>query len=347
MRSIPRRQRRRRRPRPRLRRPRSSLQPGPRRAGSAVASARVERQEVSATEAPSTSTAFDPADHPNPVWSILFRAKRDSYLNVDFIEFHELDLVPDGRHLSMLPSDRYVEIIAIDCLEHLPRPETDLSLQEWARLLAPGGVLRIRTSNVLGLARLLAASTSVDTHRVLIQSLFGTQAYPGDFHVTGFTEITLMDHLARAGLTRIVLQGRDGWLFDAEGSKPDGRVDTPLAVSWGRGCYRHESDESLSWRWFDSEAEITVVNTSTNAIDVTLRGQVETGHPRPSHLVVDAGGARQSLRVWRSSTTLESRFRLHPGPALIRMSTDAARVEPPQDERSLFFRLIEPSLTAA
>ena len=307
----------------------------------------MERQEVSAPAAPSTSAAFDPADYPNRLNLGCGYDKREGYLNVDFMEFHEPDLVADVRRLSMLPSDRYVEIIAIDCLEHLPRPETDLSLQEWARLLAPAGVLRIRTSNVLGLARLLAASTSVDTHRVLIQSLFGTQAYPGDFHVTGFTEITLMDHLVRAGLTRIVLQGRDGWLFDAEGSKPDGLIDTALAVSWGRGCYSHESDESVSWRWFDSEAEITVVNTSTDDIDVTLRAQVQTGHRRPSRLVVEAGPERQTLRVWTAQRALEARFRLEPGPTVIRMSTDAPQVDAPQDERSLYFRLIDPSLTTS
>jgi len=251
------------------------------------------------------------------------------------------------RHLSMLPSDRYVEILAIDCLEHLPRPETDMALQEWARLLAPGGVLRIRTSNVLGVAHLLAASTSVDRHRVLIQSLFGTQAYPGDFHTTGFTELTLIDHLARAGLTRIVLQGRDQWLFDAEGVKPDGSIDNAVAVSWGRGCYGREADEKSSWRWFDRKAEITVVNTSTREMHVTLRAQVQTGHRRPSRLVVEAGSERQTMRVWTVQRALETRFRLEPGPAVIRMSTDAAQVDAPQDERSLYFRLIDPSLTAS
>jgi predicted SAM-dependent methyltransferase len=114
---------------------------------------------------------------------------RPGYLNVDSNDFHNPDLVADIQNLSMLSSDFYEEIVAQDCLEHLLRTNTRAVLQEWYRLLGEGGILKLRVPDVLRLVRLFKDDSmqNMVEQENLVQCMFGTQAYNGDFHYTGFT----------------------------------------------------------------------------------------------------------------------------------------------------------------
>lgn len=149
--------------------------------------------------------------------------KRDGYLNVDLHGSHDPDLVADVRHLDLLPAAGFDEVVAQDVLEHLPRTDGLPALQEWARLLVPGGRLVLRVPDLLGLATLLATHTDQDWQETLITNLFGTQAYDGDFHQNGFTELRLRQHLHDAGFDVAELTHADGWLFDVVAV----RTDTP------------------------------------------------------------------------------------------------------------------------
>lgn len=140
--------------------------------------------------------------------------KRDGYLNVDLHGSHDPDLVADVRHLDLLPTAGFDEVVAQDVLEHLPRTDGLPALREWARLLVPGGRLVLRVPDLLGLATLLATHTDHDWQETLITNLFGTQAYNGDFHQNGFTELRLRQHLHDAGFDVAEVAHADGWLFD-------------------------------------------------------------------------------------------------------------------------------------
>jgi SAM-dependent methyltransferase len=144
---------------------------------------------------------------------------RSGYLNVDLHDFHHPDLVADIRVLDMLPSDYYEEIIAQDCLEHLPRYDTLPALKEWSRLLKKGGILQLRVPNVVGLVDIIKAESSVETQEKLIQCLFGTQAYNGDYHYTSFTKILLEHYLKEASLFIENIYDKDNWLFDVTSRK--------------------------------------------------------------------------------------------------------------------------------
>ena len=119
----------------------------------------------------------------------------------------------------MLPSDYYEEIIAQDCLEHLPRYDTLPALKEWSRLLKKGGILQLRVPNVVGLVDIIKAESSVETQEKLIQCLFGTQAYNGDYHYTSFTKILLEHYLKEASLFIENIYDKDNWLFDVTSRK--------------------------------------------------------------------------------------------------------------------------------
>jgi predicted SAM-dependent methyltransferase len=146
---------------------------------------------------------------------------RPDYLNIDLHEVHNPDLVADVARLGKLPSDFYEEILASDILEHLPRSDTRHVLVHWNRLLKMGGILRLRVPSILGLADLLRSPTmqSLDKQEQLVQCLFGTQAYSGDFHCTAFTEVVLREYLAQCGYGRIEIVIKDSWLFDVTAVK--------------------------------------------------------------------------------------------------------------------------------
>ncbi len=141
---------------------------------------------------------------------------RNGYLNVDFQGFHNPDLVADIRKLDMLPSGFYEEVVAQDCLEHFPRCDTEPALSEWSRLLKSEGILKLRVPNLIGLLELFKweSKQSVKEQETLVQCMYGTQAYNGDWHLTGFTEILLQDYLEKAGFNKIKFAKKDHWLFD-------------------------------------------------------------------------------------------------------------------------------------
>ncbi len=107
---------------------------------------------------------------------------------------------------------------------------TDATLTEWVRLLAPSGTMRLDVPSLLHLAGWALSPEYRDADRAafVIHMMFGTQAYPGDYHLTSFTPATLEAHLARAGLFVRSVELRDGWLFAVAAS----REPAPIAPVW-------------------------------------------------------------------------------------------------------------------
>jgi len=175
-------------------------------------------------------TQFDYKKYPRKLNLGCGFDKRPGYLNVDLQEFHKPDLLCDVRRLPMLPSEYYDEIVASDVLEHLPRLETRPVLEEWNRLLRTGGILKLRAPNLVGLLELFnwADKQSVKEQKNLVQCLFGTQAYEGDYHFTGFTRVLIEHYLRKTGFSITELRIRDHWLFEivAEKCSEPARYDT-------------------------------------------------------------------------------------------------------------------------
>lgn len=156
--------------------------------------------------------------------------KRAGYLNIDLNSFHDPDLVADIRDLSMLPSGYYEEVRAIDVLEHVGRTEVKVTLAEWNRLLVEGGILTIRVPDLVGLLSLFFDRhyRTVEKQEELIQCCFGTQAYQGDFHLSGFTHALLRNYLESAGFSIVSMRSKDVWLIDAVAKKGGGpKYDEP------------------------------------------------------------------------------------------------------------------------
>jgi predicted SAM-dependent methyltransferase len=175
--------------------------------------------------------------------------KRGGYLNVDLAGMYEPDLAADVRDLSMLPSGHYVEIVAQDVLEHLPRTSSQEALDEWNRLLETGGQLFLRVPSLDGLTKLFQSRATFADHLKLMQCLFGTQAYSGDFHQTSFTRILLDGYLKQSGFRPTSVETRDEWLFDVVAIKV--------------------AEVDRSWR--DSEAQLLAETTDDTFVNAAFR----------------------------------------------------------------------------
>lgn len=147
--------------------------------------------------------------------------KKNGYVNVDFSAMHNPDIVADVLNLEMLPKNHYAEIIAQDILEHLPRTSTKRALLHWGSLLKQKGLLKIRVPDVMGAAKMLGdrSNQSIERQEAIIQNLFGTQAYTGDFHFTTFTEPIIRHYLGECGFSIVDFEKMDGWLFEISASK--------------------------------------------------------------------------------------------------------------------------------
>lgn len=140
---------------------------------------------------------------------------REGYVNIDLNSAHKVDLQSDVADLRAIADNSCTEVLAQDVLEHLGRHRSQTALREWNRVLQSGGALFLRVPSLLDLLGLLQHPDwqSYEQQKRLIQCLYGTQGYEGDFHLNGYTEITLRQELADAGFTITRLDVEDGWLF--------------------------------------------------------------------------------------------------------------------------------------
>lgn len=95
------------------------------------------------------------------------------------------------------PDNSVGDIRASHILEHLSWRDVPAALEEWKRVLKPGGRLRVAVPDV---EKLLAART---TDKLWAYKLMGGQIDENDFHKSAFDEPRLIAYLRQAGLTNI------------------------------------------------------------------------------------------------------------------------------------------------
>jgi predicted SAM-dependent methyltransferase len=84
------------------------------------------------------------------------------FVHVDRVKFPHVDHVRDIRDLTIFP-DRSAELIyACQVIEYFDREEVLAVLQEWKRVLTPGGILRLSVPNFDFVTRMYAAGFQLD-----------------------------------------------------------------------------------------------------------------------------------------------------------------------------------------
>ena len=121
---------------------------------------------------------------------------------------HPVDIVSDARHIR-LPNGCAELVYSQECLEHFPWSQYQTVLKEWARLVAPGGRLRIEVPDFLAACRQALETDTLEMDRAIQQIIFGGQVNQYDFHYTGLTPRMLAEDMETAGLK--VVEVRRGW----------------------------------------------------------------------------------------------------------------------------------------
>ena len=121
---------------------------------------------------------------------------REGYINVDIRNLPRLDIKWRSDDLREYVKDQAAEeVLALDVLEYFPVREVAGALDEWVRMLAPGGVLQIKVPDLDVLAKTLHdyPDNSVEA-RHMVDRIYGGQDYPQNFHKSGFN-LALLEQL--------------------------------------------------------------------------------------------------------------------------------------------------------
>lgn len=96
------------------------------------------------------------------------------------------------------------EILARHILEHFSWRDTVRILENWRSCLVPGGQLRIEVPNFEWQSMALASAERSDEE--MVEYVFGSQDYPGNFHKAAFTPRLLAIKLAAANFDGIEIR---------------------------------------------------------------------------------------------------------------------------------------------
>lgn len=125
--------------------------------------------------------------------------KIPGFLTVDLSDEFDVDVKSD---VSKLPYDdnSVAEIYASQILEHFPHVRTKSVLEEWYRILAPGGSIAI---GVPDFARTIEIYNEIGLTDWVMNFLYGDQIYDLAYHYRPFTFASLAELLNKVGFRNI------------------------------------------------------------------------------------------------------------------------------------------------
>jgi predicted SAM-dependent methyltransferase len=126
---------------------------------------------------------------------------------LDIRDLPGVHFVQSATDLSNFADGSIKLIVTRDCLEHISWRHTAATLAEWFRVLAPGGVLKIKVPNVehlrdiIGNAQSYGRSPSESHFEFFSRVAFGHQDYPENSHLAYFSPAWICDLLVSVGFT--------------------------------------------------------------------------------------------------------------------------------------------------
>lgn len=124
------------------------------------------------------------------------------FVHVDALPMKHVDIVGPVERLPM--DDASVSLIyASHVLEHFGRFEYRAVLQEWFRVLKPGGVLRLSVPDFAACAAIYYESGLVDGLSGLVGLIVGGQRNGHDFHKMVYDEAFLRRELLEIGFLEV------------------------------------------------------------------------------------------------------------------------------------------------
>jgi predicted SAM-dependent methyltransferase len=126
---------------------------------------------------------------------------------------HPVDLVCDATKIP-LPDGCMDHVHSSEALEHIAWPLMTATVAEWARLVSPGGTMRIETPDGCAAAAQLLSEESLELHRAMSQIVYGEQTTVWDTHRALVTHLTLVADVEASGMevTNVERGHECGWL---------------------------------------------------------------------------------------------------------------------------------------
>ena len=122
------------------------------------------------------------------------------YKHLDVLESEHIDFVCDAGNLEMIDSESVNEIYACHILEHFRRDQAPGALEEWCRVLVPGGVIRIAVPDFEAIVD--EYHQNRDAARVQ-GLLYGGQNYDYNFHFVAYDFEMLERLLQESGFDNV------------------------------------------------------------------------------------------------------------------------------------------------
>jgi predicted SAM-dependent methyltransferase len=122
--------------------------------------------------------------------------KKEGFLGIDIDPSCNPDIVASMDNIP-LPDASVIELRSSHSLEHVTKYDVPRVLQEWKRLLKPGGIAVIEVPDLEWCIHNWLWRKTTDWH---MDTIFGQQTSPGEAHRTGFTYDIMADYLRQAGL---------------------------------------------------------------------------------------------------------------------------------------------------
>lgn len=159
------------------------------------------------------------------------REPRDGWEILDVYPGPHVDHVGNAIDLARFADASFVEVYASHVLEHFDyKQELLVALQEWHRVLAPGGVLRLSVPDLDILAHLLLQRHSLDVNQrfQIMRMIFGGHTTAYDYHLVGLNQDFLSAFLDRAGFINLQRTTRHALFADTSETVIAG---TPISLN--------------------------------------------------------------------------------------------------------------------
>jgi len=187
--------------------------------------------------------------------------------------FENLDIrkLPGVDHISEvnpLPfkDDTFDLVYSAHVLEHFNRDETQDIVNEWVRVLKPGGTLRLSVPSLENLIEIYDKSNDISS---VLGPFMGGQTYEQNFHYMLFDKQNLTDFMTIAGLTAIHpwdyrrTEHNDNWDFSQAVTN-----GVPISLNLeGRKIIKEDSKTKLLE---DIKIDIQMLNECNDSNDKTI-----------------------------------------------------------------------------